>query len=315
MPLRQSKGTCPSPPSHPLSAPITFYHRYHRRLETEAIYGESFLRWAYENPFGRLATWALVKRGLFSRWYGWRMSQPASRSKVAPFIATYGIDTAEMADAPESFTDFNAFFSRKLVPTARPIAPGDDVVVFPADGRHWVIPDLSRCDGLFVKGVPFDLATLLGNAKLAQRFAAGGMMISRLCPVDYHRFHFPVAGVPREPRLIDGPLFSVSPIALRQRPTLLWENKRYVTLLRSERFGEVLLLEVGATCVGKVVHTAAPGQAVDKGAEKGYFLFGGSCFITVFEPGRVRFDADLVEQSAARRETYARMGDHCAVGA
>lgn len=298
-----------------MSAPITFYHRYHHRLETEAIYGEGFLRWAYENPLGRLATWALVKRGFFSQWYGWRMSQPASRSKVAPFISTYGIDTVEMVDPADSFADFNAFFSRRLQPSARPIAPGDDVVVFPADGRHWAIPDLSQCDGLFVKGVPFDLATLLGNADLARRFAAGSMLISRLCPVDYHRFHFPVAGVPCEPRLINGPLFSVSPIALRQRPSLLWENKRYITSLQTESFGEVLLLEVGATCVGKVVHTAQAGKSVSKGAEKGYFLFGGSCFITVFEPGRIRFDADLVEQSGAQRETYARMGDHCAVKA
>jgi phosphatidylserine decarboxylase len=88
----------------------------------------------------------------------------------------------------------------------------------------------------------------------------------------------------------------------------LWENERYVTRLRSDLFGEVAFLEVGATCVGSVIHTAKPNQIVARGAEKGYFRFGGSCVITLFEPGRVRFAEDLLEHSAAEREVYALMG-------
>jgi len=34
-----------------------------------------------------------------------------------------------------------------------------------------------------------------------------------------------------------------------------------------------------------------------KGDEKGLFAFGGSCVITLFQRGRIRFDADLIEQS------------------
>ena len=59
------------------------------------------------------------------------------------------------------------------------------------------------------------------------------MLISRLCPVDYHRFHFPVSGIPGEPRLINGWLYSVSPLALRRRLKYLIENKREVTLVDS----------------------------------------------------------------------------------
>ncbi len=296
------------------ATPIHFYNRYTGSIETESVYGEGFLRWAYESVPGRATLATLVKRRLFSSWYGQRMSTPASRSRVLPFIEKFGVSREEMADAPESYPTFNAFFARTLKPSARPIAPDPAAIAFPADGRHLVLPDIAASDGLFVKGIPFDLRTLLGDAALAERFAHGSMLISRLCPVDYHRFHFPCAGTPGEARLINGPLYSVSPIALRQRPSILWENKRYLARHRTEALGEVLLLEVGATCVGTVMQTYTPDQPVAKGDEMGYFLFGGSCFITIFEPGRIRFAPDLLEHSAERREVYARMGDLAATG-
>ena len=296
-----------------MSEPVTFYNRYTQETETESIYGEGFLRWAYEKPLGRAAVWFLVKRSLFSKWYGWRMSKWNSRKRVLPFIEKYKIPVEEMAGDPHWFPTFNAFFARRLKPAARPMAGSVESAVFPADGRHFAIPDISKNDGIFVKGIPFNLQALLGDATLAGKFAQGSMLISRLCPVDYHRFHFPAGGIADKPRLINGPLFSVSPIALRQRPTLLWENKRFITSLKTETFGEVLVLEVGATCVGSVHQTYVPGTTVAKGGEKGYFTFGGSCVITIFEPGRIKFAADLLEQSGKGLEVYARMGDEMAV--
>jgi phosphatidylserine decarboxylase len=136
------------------------------------------------------------------------------------------------------------------------------------------------------------------------------MLISRLCPSDYHRFHFPVAGVPSEARLVKGCLYSVSPIALRRNILYLVRNKRFVTLIESPEFGTVAMIEVGATNVGSVVQGYLPGRGVAKGDEKGMFAFGGSCVITLFEKGRITFDADIVGQSADCIETYARMGDH-----
>jgi phosphatidylserine decarboxylase len=296
-----------------MADPIQFYSRTTQRLETESVYGEGPLRFVYEHPAGRLALHTLVKRRLFSRFYGWRMDQPSSRAKIGPFLKQYGVDADEFAEPVESYRTFNEFFYRKLKPGARPIAPGDDNVVFPADGRHLAIPDLAACSNFWVKGVRFDLPALLDDAGLARTFAGGAALISRLCPVDYHRFHFPCAGRPDRPRQINGPLYSVSPIALLRRPSILWENQRWVTRLDSPLMGSVLLLEIGATCVGGVVHTATPGAAVAKGDEKGYFRFGGSCCITLFEPGRVRFADDLLEHGAQGREVYARMGETAAV--
>lgn len=289
--------------------PIQFFNRYSGQVETEAIYGEKPLRLAYENSLGRSVLELLVKRRIFSQWYGWRMNQPASRSKIEPFIQQYGLDVREFADSPETFRTFNEFFYRQLKPLARPIAPSDEAVVFPADGRHLGFPNLDNVEGIFVKGQRFDLARLLGDPEMAAHFAGGTLVLSRLCPVDYHRYHFCCGGMPGPARMLNGPLYSVSPVALRRQISYLWENKRMITLLNSQRLGTVAILEIGATNVGSIHQTFIPGQPVQKGAEKGYFSFGGSSTITIFERGRVSLAEDLIRESSHQRELYARMGD------
>ena len=170
---------------------IVFFDRYQNQTRSEQIYGEKYLRWTYETPLGKLALNALDKRTWISRWYGWRMDRPASRSKIQPFIDEYRVAPTEFVTAPQESESFNAFFSRTLQPSATPVHPEPQAIVFPADGRHLCVPNLSQCQGLFVKGQMFDLASLLQDKPLAAEFSGGSLLLSRLCPVEYHRFHFP----------------------------------------------------------------------------------------------------------------------------
>lgn len=289
---------------------IRYHDRYLDETRVEKVYGEGFLKWTYETFGGKLALATMVKRAWFSRWYGWRMNFATSRQKIVPFIENFQLNADEFMRPVDEFANFNEFFYRQLKPSARPIHPDPSSVVFPADGRHLCVPDLSDCGGLFVKGQMFDLASLLQDAELTERFSGGSLLLSRLCPVDYHRFHFPASGRPGAARLINGPLFSVNPIALRQKIEILATNKRTITRLETESLGTVLLLEIGATCVGSICQTYQPDARVAKGDEKGYFRFGGSSTITIFEPGRIRFDDDLVGHSAEQTELYCRVGDH-----
>ena len=291
--------------------PIRYFDRAKQSVETEQIYGEAWLRWTYATGLGRLALNLLVKRAIASRYYGWKMSQRGSAHRVLPFIVDYGLDVDEFAKKPYSFKTFNEFFYRALKPGARPVAAAGDerVAVLPADGRHLAFQNVDAAAGFYAKGQRFDLASFLGSADLGREFAGGSLVISRLCPVDYHRFHFPVAGTPGEPRLINGWLYSVSPIALRLNLGYLWENKRMVTLVESPAFGRVAVCEIGATMVGSIVQTHVPNRTVVKGEEKGLFKFGGSCVVTVFQPGKIKFDADLLKPAAEGMEVYAKMGD------
>jgi phosphatidylserine decarboxylase len=230
------------------------------------------------------------------------------RGPVHPEIRTRSVGFPRSA----AFCSFNEFFYRKLKPAARPIDPDPFSAVFPADGRHLGFERASTIEGVFVKGQKFDLEKLLGDPKLAARYADGALILSRLCPVDYHRFHFPASGVAEAPVVINGPLFSVSPIALRKRLSYLWTNKRSITRLISPTFGTVLLLEIGATCVGTIRQTYIPGTAINKGAEKGFFAFGGSSTLTLFEPGAVILEPDLLHHSRNLTELYAKVGTRMA---
>jgi phosphatidylserine decarboxylase len=262
------------------AAPIRFFNRYTRMIETERVYGERWLRLGYENPAGRFFVWLLARRTVFSWWYGRKMNLRASALRIPMFIADYDLDVDEFAKSPFDYKTFNEFFYRALKPAARPVAEGEGVAVFPADGRHLAFPNVDTAAGFYVKGAKFSLADLFGEGHLAEehqaqarKFSGGAMLISRLCPVDYHRFHFPVSGRPGEPVLINGWLYSVSPVALRRNVRYLVENKRVLTLVESEVFGTVAIMEVGATNVGSIRQSFLPGRAAAKGDEKGLFAF------------------------------------------
>lgn len=290
-------------------APIRYRHRQTGRIEEETVYGENSLRWIYGNPLGRLTLSLAVKRIWFSRLYGWLMNRPSSRKKIIPFIRKYQIDTDEMVQSPDDFSHFNAFFYRRLQSSARPVDPAPESIVFPADGRHLVFPDLSAVDRVFVKGQSFALSSLLNSDQEAQRYARGSLILSRLCPVDYHRFHFPCSGRVGQPRTIPGFLFSVNPFALRQNLSIFSLNQRIIVPLETDQLGQVLMIPVGATCVGGIHFSFQPGQQVAKGDEAGYFSFGGSSIILLFEPGQLNLARDLCQNSTDGLETYARMGE------
>ncbi len=288
---------------------IRFFNRYTSREEVEEVYGEGFLRWTYETTMGKIGLWLLAKRAIFSHWYGWRMSKPVSAGRIRPFIEQYGLDENDFLDPVETYSSFNDFFYRKLKDSARPLVQAGNEIALPADARHLGVPNLSEVDGLFAKGQFFDLKALLGSVSLADNYSRGSAVISRLCPVDYHRYHSPVAGKIVEQRLINGPLYSVSPIALRKSMGYLWENKRVLTVIDTPDLGRVSFLAIGATCVGSIFMTAQVGDIVEKGGELGYFAFGGSCVITLFERDRVQLAADLVENGRRQLEVYAKVGD------
>ena len=274
----------------------------------EKVYGHMALSLLYgdglwKGLFSKLVLPLLAHFPLFSILYGYFQKRPRSAKKIAPFIRAYGIDADEFVE--KEFISFNEFFIRKLKQERRPIVADPNVLAMPADGRYLVYPQF---DQFLVKGKEFSLVDFLQNSAMASRYRAGSMAIIRLCPTDYHRFHFPCDGVASSAQLINGPLFSVNPMALRRRMSILSENKRMVTEIETGRFGTILYAEVGATSVGSIHQTYVRGP-VKKGAEKGYFEFGGSCVVLLFERGRMVFDEDLVANTQRGLETRANFGE------
>ncbi len=232
-----------------------------------------------------------------------------SRGRISEFCDKYGVDISEFASPIDTFNSFNEFFVRKLKAEVRPIESNDGDIVFPADGRHIGFPNLSEVDGIYAKGQRFDVETLLFDPKLGKRFREGSAVISRLCPVDCHRFHYPVSGETNTQVALDGPLRSVSPLALRKGIWRLFSNRRFLTRIENPDIGCVIMVEIGATCVGSIRQTGGRDGSAKRGEEKGYFEFGGSAIITLFESGRVVLAEDLVENTRRSMELYAHYGD------
>ena len=276
--------------------PVYFIDRATGKTRQEEIYGEWGLALLYSSPFGRPLRWIFSKWRWLSRLYGWLQKRPASVKKVQPFIEQFGVDATEFA--PAEFKSFNDFFIRKLKPEVRPI--DDAAAVCPADGRYTFWPNVRASDTFLVKGETFSLAP---------QYEGGAMVMARLCPTDYHRFHFPVDGVAGRSTLVDGPLASVNPVALNHNIEALAKNKQMITVIETEQLGRVTMIEVGATNVGSIVQTRGPGP-VRRGEEKGYFEFGGSAVLLLFEPGKIAFADDLIELSASGLEILCRVGQN-----
>jgi phosphatidylserine decarboxylase len=259
----------------------------------------------YYNPVGEASLWALVKRKLVSSIYGNMMDRSSSAKKIHPFIEDYDIDMSLAQE--QEFNNFNDFFTRKLKDNARPINTSTNIVVSPADGKILAYTDISNSD-FIIKGFRFNVSSFLDNPDLAQKYHDGALLIIRLAPIDYHRFHFPISGNLSSNKKIEGDYYSVNPYALRKKAEIFCLNKREYTILSNPLFGDVIMAEIGATMVGSIIHTFK-GSSVNKGEEKGYFKFGGSTVVLLFEKNKIHIDEDLLINTAKGYETTLKMGE------
>ncbi len=235
---------------------------------------------------------------------GFWMKRAWSRKYIAPFIKNHNIDMNDFKET--KYGSFNDFFIREIKPEARPIA--EKSIIAPCDGKHLFFDDLSEKNAFYVKGQTLSLAKLIGDETLASLYKNGSMIISRLAPPDYHRYHFPVDATVNKVSLIPGALFSVSPIALRQMVNVLTENKRMLVEMTSKKYGNILQVVIGATAVGAIHITAKKGCSYKKGEELGYFSFGGSMVITLFQNNRTSFSKALTDQTKNHIEIQMNMG-------
>jgi len=271
----------------------------------EVILGERYIRWAYQDSTSSFVEQLLFKSTLFSKIMGFWYDSFLSRGKIETTIKELGIDESEFLQHKSSYRTFNDFFIRHLKPEARPYSKDENDIVSPADGRVLVFPELEGDTFVPVKGYPFSIHNMLPG--ISDRYVNGALAIVRLCPADYHRYHFPSSGKIKDGKHIDGALHSVNPIALGSGPDVFGENKRSYTLLETEKAGVICFVEVGAFGVGSIVDTHSL-QLVEKMDEKGYFKFGGSTIVLVFEKGKIEFSQDLIKNSAASKETLVKVG-------
>ena len=243
---------------------------------------------------------------------GRKFDDPASASQIQGFIDFHQLDMSEVLLPVGQFKNFNEFFYRALKPDARPCSAPDNprIIVSPADCRTVTFNQIDEATKIWVKGREFSVERLLGNAypQDAKRYKGGALGVFRLAPQDYHRFHVPVDGVMDTPKLIEGEYYTVNPMAIRSALDVYGENIRVIVPIDSVAHGRVMVVCVGAMMVGSTVITRKPGERVARAEELGYFKFGGSTLLLLFEPGAMLFDDDLVDNASSALETLVSVG-------
>jgi len=210
------------------------------------------------------------------------------------------------------YKTFNEFFYRKLKPKTRVINFDENVVTSPADCNVFAIQELSEDSTFFVKNCKFDISRFLKDDDLAATYKNGTLLLFRLAPQDYHRFHFPFDCVPGAVKSLHGKLESVNPVVYRSGVQPLTENERHLTTLNSQNFGPVQFIPVGAMVVGKIVETFTPNSFYTKADEAGYFAFGGSSIVMLFKKDVIKITDEILQNSQNNIETSIKMGQSVA---
>ena len=227
---------------------------------------------------------------------------------IRSFIKKNGIDMSDYEDA--DYKSFNDFFCRKAKDGARVFDTEPSHLCSPCDGKVTAF-ELTDRKHFLIKGQEYTLESLLKSKKAARRFAGGTVVIIRLSVDDYHRYAYIDKGVKTRNIHIKGRYHTVNPHAA-ENERIYAENSREYTFIKTENFGTMVQMEVGAMMVGRIVnhHQTA---SVKRGMEKGYFKFGGSTIILLFEKGKVTIDSDILLNTEKDTETLVKMGEKIGV--
>lgn len=230
-----------------------------------------------------------------------------SKRHIKPFIKTYSINVEDIKKPISEFKSFNEFFTRELKVEARKISGHKNAVVSPADGSILLVQNVNKNTEFPIKGVTLSLEKLFKNQDLAKQFSGGTVIVIRLAPWDYHRFHFPVSGRPSKHNVINGKFESVHPSVYAKGIQPLEVNERHIIPHETD-FGQIAIIPVGALFVGSIKYTYTPEKEHKIGQEMGYFEFGGSTVVLVFPKGKLRMNKNIIKNSLAGKETPVKMG-------
>jgi phosphatidylserine decarboxylase len=284
-----------------------FYYSSDGKLVQEKTEQHWLLCFLYQNFIGKLIRRLFTKR-FISRFYGFLQNSSLSKYKIDSFVKKHSIQMDQFEKKISEFKSFNDFFIRKLKTGIRSITQDQNIFVSPADGKLFVIEKISQEVSFFVKNEKFNLESFLVDKTLAKEYQDGTLLIFRLSPPDYHRFHFPTDCIPSSPKRISGIYESVSPIAYKHGIIPLIQNERCLTILKTEFFSDVISVSIGAMLVGKIINTFVPEKKYKKGDEMGYFEFGGSSLVLVFKKDSIVLQKKFIENSKRGFETEVKMG-------
>lgn len=268
------------------------------------------LYFLYQTVLGRILLKLLVQPRV-SNIVAKFLSSGMSKWLINYYIKEYHIDMSDIEIPHNGFHSFHDFFIRKRNKSYYDFKYND--VISPCDGYLTVI-SIDENSIFHIKNTKFHLEQLLNDTILASKFRYGTAFIFRLTPEKYHRYCYTANGTIIYSRKIDGKLHCVRPIAIAKTPVFI-QNSREYQVIKTEEFGMIVQMEVGALLVGKIKnHKWQQKLYVQAGEEKGYFEFGGSTIIMLFQKESICFQKELYERQNKEQEIPVYMGEVIAKG-
>ncbi len=266
---------------------------------------DKLLRKMYNSYFCR-AFLRVLSIPAISKAVGLFMDSKLSTSFISDFAEKNNIDLSDYE--PKAYKSFNDFFTRKVKPGSRPIPEDRNTLISPSDGKVTAY-EIDKVNGFVIKNSVYSVQSLLRDKKLAKRYEDGYAVIIRLTPDDYHRYCYAATGIKSHDRTINGVLSTVNPVVNEYVPVYK-ENTRKYCIIRTDDFGDIVQMEVGALLVGKISNAHPYGRrTVLRGEEKGYFEFGGSTIVLLLEKDKVKVCDDLLKNTREGFETKLRQGE------
>ncbi len=281
---------------------MQIYNRSEKRIADEVDTNAKAVNFFYNNLFGRLILKLLISPWI-SKLNGKRYSKKRSTRGIPNFIKKNKIDMSEYPD--EKYDSFNSFFTRQILKEKRPVSAAKNDLISPCDSLLTVY-EISEELTFKLKNSVYTISELLQNKELASKYNGGLCLIFRLTVRDYHHYCFIDDGMREDYTKINGVLHTVNPIATK-KVKVYSENSREYTTLHLKHFGDVIQMEVGALMVGKIKNNGS--KEFKRGDEKGYFEFGASTIIMLFEKDKIKIDDDILAYSEQDIESRVKYGE------
>lgn len=277
--------------------------KYYNRNKKEMIFekDKKLLSFLYNNFLGRIILKPLTLRPI-SVINGKLLSTRISTIAIKNFIKKNNIN---MDDYPNiKYKSFNDFFTRKIKKDKRPIDSNKEMLISIADSKLMAY-DINKDLLINVKNSTYTLQELVQDDNLKE-YEEGKLLVFRLSVDDYHHYNFIDNGTIISSKKISGKFHTVNPIAYDK--VKVWkENQRVVSHIKTENFGNIIQIEVGALNVGTIHNNDK--KNFKRAEEKGYFSFGGSTIIVIFEKNKIKLDSDILKNSSSDIETRVLMNE------
>ena len=279
-----------------------FFHLNQQKMQELEIPRDRTAHWLFASKMGRFTN-RIISLPQFSQWIALYAKSSFSRTKISSFRREFQINDTDFVDS--NYKTLNEYFIRSFKPGARVFASASDEFASPAEG--YAIAATSEF--LPVKGITANASALLSRQP---QFLISCSCSIRLTPKEYHRFHFPMDGEIVDQYEVDGKLYSINPTTLAYEPNLFIRNKRLVLHLKFKSGNQCYLILIGATYIGSVISHKKKGDRFRKGDEAGFFEFGGSTAVILFDKN-FSLNEQVLAHSSQSIESFIELGTALAI--